>query len=95
MYERKRKINSGDCSMNNFCEYRVRHHSPSFYLRGGVEINRRERLPLQSVPEQSEHISDGTINVLTDPRVSKIDVAVMAAEASIRSKRSEKQVKEL
>lgn len=95
MYERKHKQHSGECSMNNFCEFNVRHHSPSYYLRGGVELNRKQRLPLQAVPEQSEDIADGTINVMTDPRLSKIDVAVMASQASQRSKRSKEKVQQL
>ena len=72
--------------MNPFAEHKVLYHRPSFYLRGGIDLSRKERAPLKSVPAQSEDVAEGVVNVLADPRVSALDIAVEASMASVRSK---------
>lgn len=70
-----------------FVDRRVKHHNPSYYLRGGIDLARRERPPLESVPAHSEDIANDVINVFTDARTSKLDIIVMASETSVKKAR--------
>lgn len=84
----KRKLSTGNsCSLNTFAENKVLHHRPSFYLRGGIDLSRKERAPLPSVPMQSEDVSAGVVNMLADPRVSALDVAVEASKVSTATRK--------
>lgn len=88
----KRKLSQGNsCEMNPFVEHKVLYHRPSFYLRGGIDLSRKERAPLKSVPAQSEDVAEGVVNVLADPRVSALDIAVEASKISVRSREAKKR----
>lgn len=92
----KRKFSTGNsCELNAFAENKVLHHRPSFFLRGGIDLSRKERAPLPSVPMQSEDVAAGVVNFMADPRVSALDIAVEASKvsAAARKKKAE-QLKE-
>ena len=86
----KRKLTQGKtCSLNTFAEHKTIYHRPSFFLRGGVDLSRKERMALPSVPQTSEDIADGVVNLMADARVSAIDIAVEASKASVHSKKTD------
>lgn len=87
MYKSKFPQRKGTPFESPFCERRVLHHVPSFYLRGGVDLARKECKPLPSVPMHSEDVANNVINTMADPRVSKLDIIVMASETSVKRRR--------
>ena len=87
MYKIKRTKSKGTAFDSPFCERRVVHRSPSFFLRGGIDLSRKERKALPSVPMHSEDVANNVVNVMADPRMSKLDIIVMASETSVKKRR--------
>lgn len=82
MYKKKILVNSGEASgvYNPFCDD-VRIARPvSYYVNGGVDVDGLSDRP--SLPphfDAKEDISTGDIDIATDPRVSRMDIADYAS----------------
>lgn len=83
---RKKYFSSESSNVSAFVKRSVIHHSPSFFLRGGIDLSRKERRPLLAVPMHSDDVEGDVINVFADARTSLLDIAAMASESSVTAR---------
>lgn len=89
MYKKKLTSDSRNSFNGGFCDNKVKHHSPSYYLRGGIDLARRDRPPLPVATSHSDDVADNVVNAFADPRMSKIDLLVMASRVSSAKRKEE------
>lgn len=94
MYTKKRifRKEGNKDNYNPFSDGLAIHHSPSYYMRGGIDLNRKERNPVQSVPTEKEDIADGVVDIFADPRVSKFDILETAAHISTARRKKVEEI---
>lgn len=82
MYKKRILVNSGKASgsFNPFCDRVNIAHPVSYYVNGGVDLDGvSDRPPLPAHFDAKEDISSGDIDIATDPRVSRMDIADYAS----------------
>lgn len=99
MYRKKRIVNTGNVSgsFSPFAED-VRIARPmSYYVNGGVDIDGvSNRPPIPSHFDDAEGVSSGVVDIATDPRVSRLDIADFASyEATEAEKRAAKDISDV
>lgn len=96
MYKKKRLVNSGRASgsFTPFAEKVAIARPLSYYVNGGVDLaGLSQRQPVEGHFDSPEDIAAGSIDVTSDPTVSKLDIAEMAFSRAANSttKRSAKK----
>ena len=80
-----------DETFNPYCSDVRIAREMSYYVKGGIDLDGvSDRPPLPAAFDDAESVSDGVVNMATDPRVSKLDIMDYASTAmsDIRAKRS-------
>ena len=75
MYSKRQRINRGSYGLtsNPFCKESRVYRSPSFYIRGGVDLSGKDnRKPLPSACDDPDH--PGEVNMLTDATVDRLEL---------------------
>ena len=83
MYPKKRLINSGCITSGSFTPYadcqRIARRI-SYYVNGGVDLEGlSNRPPVESHFDSPEDIASDTLDIASDPTVSKLDIAEYAS----------------
>lgn len=97
MYRKKRLLNSGKSfgSISPFTDGKVRiARSMSYYVNGGVDLDGiSTRMAPESHFDSPEDIAAESVDVTSDPTVSRLDIAEMASSRMAKSttKRSAKK----
>lgn len=94
MYKRQLSNRKSSKSFNPFVDKVVEHHEPSYYARGGLDMNGSQRPPLPTVRPDAEEVAAGVVDITTDPRVSRLDIAVEASQR-YTEKEQQKVAKEI
>lgn len=83
MYPKKRLINSGRIASGSFAPCVDRQciaRRLSYYIKGGVDLEGiSNRPPVEGHFDSSEDISSDTLDITSDPTVSKLDIAEYAS----------------
>ena len=83
MYKKRILVNMGSATgvYNPFCDD-VRIARPmSYYVNGGVDVDGvSRRPPLPSHHDTPEEISSGTVDIASDPTVSRMDILDYASQ---------------
>lgn len=83
MYPKKRLINSGRVASGSFAPCVDRQcvaRRLSYYIKGGVDLEGiSNRLPVEGHFDSPEDISSDTLDITSDPTVSKLDIAEYAS----------------
>ena len=83
MYPKKRLINSGRIVSGSFAPCVDRQcvaRRLSYYVKGGVDLEGiSNRPPVESHFDSPEDISSDTLDIMSDPTVSKLDIAEYAS----------------
>lgn len=83
MYPKKRLINSGRIASGSFTPYTDRQcvaRRLSYYIKGGVDLEGiSNRPPVEGHFDSPEDISSDTLDITSDPTVSKLDIAEYAS----------------
>lgn len=94
MYPKKRLINSGRIASGSFAPCADRQcvaRRLSYYVKGGVDLEGiSNRPPVEGHFDSPEDISSDTLDITSDPTVSKLDIAEYASVqyASAATKRA-------
>ena len=87
MYIRKKILfscvspESHESEIRPFCKDVRISRSLSYYLRGGLDLDGvMNRKPVGLTSDTSEDISSGSVDMFTDARVSRLDIASKASE---------------
>lgn len=97
MYKKKRVICKGKVTAEQFSPFvdRVQiAHPMSYYVNGGVDLDGLStRKPVEGHFDSPEDIASGSIDITSDPTVSKLDIAdfVFSQLASKEAARSAKK----
>ena len=97
MYPKKRLINSGRIVSGSFTPCVDRQciaRRLSYYVKGGVDLEGlSNRPPVESHFDSPEDISSDTLDIASDPTVSKLDIAEYASMqyADAAAKRAAKE----
>lgn len=83
MYPKKRLINSGRIVSGSFAPCADRQgvaRRLSYYIKGGVDLEGiSNRPPVESHFDSPEDISSDTLDITSDPTISKLDIAEYAS----------------
>lgn len=83
MYPKKRLINSGCIASGSFIPCADRQcvaRRLSYYVKGGVDLEGiSNRPPVEGHFDSPEDISSDTLDIMSDPTVSKLDIAEYAS----------------
>lgn len=83
MYSKKRLINSGRITSGSFApcvDYQCVARRLSYYVKGGVDLEGiSNRPPVEGHFDSPEDISSDTLDITSDPTVSKLDIAEYAS----------------
>lgn len=83
MYKKRQIVNrvatACDAVISPFCSEPRIARPLSYFARGGVDLDASDRAGIPGYADDAESISDGIVDMATDPRVSKLD---LMAEAS-------------
>lgn len=79
---------------NPFCDDVRIARSISYYANGGVDVDGvSKRQPLPAHFDDAESVSEGVVDIATDPRLSKMDIiAYASAMADSASKRAAEKI---
>lgn len=83
MYPKKRLINSGRIASGSFAPCADRQcvaRRLSYYVKGGIDLEGiSKRPPVEGHFDSPEDISSDTLDITSDPTVSKLDIAEYAS----------------
>lgn len=98
MYPKKRLINSGRIASGSFAPCVDRQciaRRLSYYIKGGVDLEGiSNRPPVEGHFDSPEDISSDTLDITSDPTVSKLDIAEYASMQYVNAaaKRAAKKI---